>query len=240
METNNGVAHARANTSSVPTRAIPASVTAKVLDQIAKLLVAGSWNGLSTVEALSEKHGIPVPEIERLHALAAGKVKAARGTLAAQLEAAVAATHWIFKDESETAAHYHEEERKLFEAKDYAGARAASKIATASHRLALEARRHLDDLTVKKPPAVAIHVAVMANPDFAAAFDLIAMVIDGFFGRGAAARVEEGLGVWEEVYAVTKSDAKAREAVTLWLTEQREAITVAGEDVVEPLPDDAA
>jgi hypothetical protein len=91
--------------------------------------------------------------VKVLHALAAAKVKAARGSLAAQLEAAVAATHWIFKDESETAAQYGEEARKLFEAKDYAGARPASTIATASHRLALEARRHLDDLTVRKPPA---------------------------------------------------------------------------------------
>ena len=220
-------APARAITTTVPTP----EVTTKVLDQIAKLLVAGSWNGLSTVEALSDKYGLPVAEVQRLHALAAAKVKAARGPLAAQLEAAIAATHWIFKDETENAARYREEADKLFASKEYAGARAASKIATASHRLALEARRHLDDLTVKKPPAVAIHVAVMANPDFAAAFDVIAMAIDEFFGPGAAARVEEALGVWEEVYAVTKSDAKAREAVALWLAEQRDAITVAGEEV---------
>jgi hypothetical protein len=46
----------------VPTR--PAvDVTAKVLDQIAKLLVAGSWSGLSTVEALSDKHGVPIAEV---------------------------------------------------------------------------------------------------------------------------------------------------------------------------------
>ena len=211
-----------------------ADVTAKVLDQIAKLLVAGSWNGLSTVEALSDKHGMPVAEVQRLHVLAAAKVKAARGTLTAQLEASVAATHWIFKDETETAARYREEAAKLFEAKDYIGARAASKIATASHRLALEARRHVDDLTVKKPPNVAIHVAVMASPDFAAAFDLIAMVVDGLFGPGSAARVEEGLGVWDDVYAVTESAAKAREAAAAWMAEQREVLTVAGEAVVEP------
>ena len=54
-------------------------------------------------------------------------MRATRGTLAAQLEAAVAATHRICKDESETAAQYREEARKLFEAKDYVGARAASK-----------------------------------------------------------------------------------------------------------------
>jgi hypothetical protein len=157
-------------------------LTARVLEQIAKLLVAGSWNGLSTVEALRDKHGLPVAEIERLHALAAGKVKNARGTLAAQLEAAVAATHWIFKDESETAARFREEAGKLFDAKDYNGAKAASKIATASHRLALEARRHLDDMTVRRPPTVAIHVAVMARPDFAAAFTIVAMILDGLWG----------------------------------------------------------
>jgi hypothetical protein len=189
-------------------------VTAKVLDQIAKLLVAGSWNGLSTVEALSDKHGLPVAEIERLHALAAAKVKAARGTLAAQLEAAVASTHWIFKDESETAARYREEARKLFEANDYNGAKAASKIATASHRLALEARKHLDDLTVKKPPTVAIHVAVMARPDFAAAFSIVAMILDGLWGPGAAARVERGLGVWEDMYAAGYSRPSRRPAAS--------------------------
>jgi hypothetical protein len=208
-----------------------ADVSAKVLDQIAKLLVAGSWNGLSTVEALSDKYGLSIGEVEHLHGLAAAKVKAARGTLAAQLEAAVAATHWICKDESETAAQYREEARKLFEAKDYGGARAASKIATASQRLALDSRKHLDELTVKKPPPVAIHVAVMANPDFAEAFRLIAQIVDGLFGKGAAARVEQGLGVWEDMMATGASDAQAREAVVAWIAEQVAAITVDGEAV---------
>jgi hypothetical protein len=149
----------------------------------------------------------------------------------AGLEAAVSTTRWIFKDESETAAQYREEARRLFEAKDYAGARAASRIATASRRLALEARRHLDDLTVRKPPTVAIRVAVMANPDFAAAWSLVAVVIDGLHGRGAAAHVEEGLGVWEDMMATGASDVQAREAVTAWLAEQQQVVTVAGEAV---------
>jgi hypothetical protein len=50
---------------------------------------------------------------------------------------------------------------------------------------------------VKKPPTVAIHVAVMARPDFAAAFTIVAMILDGLWGPGAAARVERPLGVWE-------------------------------------------
>jgi hypothetical protein len=217
----------------VPTRTA-ADVTAKVLDQIAKLVVAGSWNGLSTVEALSEKHGVPIAEVQHLHSLAAARVKAARGTVTAQHEAAVAATHWIFKDESETAARYREESNRLFEAKDYAGAKAAAKIANASQRLALEARKHLDELTVKKPLPVSIHVAVMADPDFAAAFELLSQIIDGFHGKGAAARVEQGLGVWEDAMATGATDAQAREAVAAWLAEQTATITVTGEAVVEP------
>jgi hypothetical protein len=58
----------------------------------------------------------------------------------------------VVTHDGEPAAQYREEARRLFEAKDYAGARTASKIASSSRRLALEARRHLDDLTVKKPP----------------------------------------------------------------------------------------
>jgi hypothetical protein len=45
--------------------------------------------------------------------------------------------------------------------------------------------------------------------------------------------VEEGLGVWEDVYAAGGSDVQAREAVTAWLAEQQQVVTVAGE-VVEP------
>jgi hypothetical protein len=215
----------------LPHETTPATVTTKVLDQIAKLLVAGSWNGLSTVEALSDKYGVPVDEVQHLHGLAAAKVKAARGSVNAQLEAAVAATHWIFKDESETAARYREEGTRLFEAKDYPGARAAAKIANASQRLALEARKHLDELTVKKPPPVAIHVAVMANPDFAAAFELIALIVDGFFGKGSAARVEQGLGVWEDMMATGATLEQARQAVVAWLAEQMATVTVEGEAV---------
>jgi hypothetical protein len=78
---------------------------------------------------------------------------------------------------------------------------------------------------------VAIHVAVMANPDFAAAASLMGMITDGLYGRGAAARVEQGLGVWEDVYAAGASDVEAREAVAAWLAEQQQVVTVAGEEV---------
>jgi hypothetical protein len=199
--------------------------------ELERVLGAGFWSGLSTVEALSDKHGLPVAEIERRYAVAAAKVKAARETLGVQVEAAVAATHWIFKDESETAARYREEARKLFDAKDYDGAKAASKIATASHRLALEARRHLDDMTVRRPPTVAIHVAVMARPDFAAAFTIVAMILDGLWGPGAAARVERGLGAWEDMYAAGASEAQGREAVAAWIADEKAMVTAAGEVV---------
>jgi hypothetical protein len=107
-------------------------------------------------------------------------------------------------------------------------------MANASHRLALEARKHLDDLTVKKPPTVAIHIALMARPDFAAAFTVVAMILDGLYGAGSAARVKRGLGAWEDMYAAGASEAQAREAVTAWLAKENETITAAGEAVEEP------
>lgn len=71
----------------------------------------------------------------------------------------------------------------------------------------------------------------MANPDFAAAFSMVAQIIDGLYGRGAGGRVEQGLGVWENMVASGVSDAQAREAVAAWLAEQRATIIVAGEFV---------
>jgi hypothetical protein len=57
------------------------------------------------------------------------------------------------------------------------------------------------------------------------------MIVDGLYGRGAGARVEQGLGVWEDLVATGASDVQAREAVAAWLGEQRQVITVAGEVV---------
>ncbi len=48
----------------------------------------------------------------------------------------------------------------------------------------------------------------MANPDFAAAFEHVAQIIDGFHGKGATARVEQGLGVWEDAMATGATDAQ--------------------------------
>jgi hypothetical protein len=67
--------------------------------------------------------------------------------------------------------------------------------------------------------------------DFAAAWSLVALLIDGLHGRGAAAHVEEGLGVWEDVYAAGGSDVQAREAIPAWLAEQQQVVKMAGEGV---------
>jgi hypothetical protein len=80
---------------------------------------------------------------------------------------------------------------------------------------------------------VAIHVAVMANSDFAAAFGLVAMIVDGLHGKGASAVIEQGLGVWEEMMATGANLEQAREAVAAWVEEQLATITVTGEAVEE-------
>jgi hypothetical protein len=206
-------------------------IAGKVLEQVSRLLTAGAWSGLSTVEALSQKYGVPFPEVERIHALAANKVKEARGGFVAQHEAAVAASHWIWKDESETAAHYREEARRLFEAKDYVGARTASKMAQGSARLALDARKHHDALTVLNPKSLAVRISPMTRPDVEEIFGMLRLILDGLFGPGAAERVETAIGIWDDTYAATESDDQSRDAAMAWVAQERATITVTGEAI---------
>ena len=87
---------------------------------------------------------------------------------------------------------------------------------------------------MKKPPTVAIHVAVMASPDFAATYAIIALILDGLCGPGTAARVEPGVGVWEDMLVAGASDAEARAVVVAWIAEQQATITATGEAVEAP------
>lgn len=205
------------------------------LDKVTIVVAQGLWRGISSVGLLAQQFGCTEQEVLRLHKLAAAKVAAARGGQAEQLEGSVAGIQRVIDEDTEAAASYMKEAqdalrqakstRSLPDAHRLAEvARAANKLAHMHRTTAMAARQHLDKITIMRPEGtrIDVRVSVQADPDFDAAFQVMALVLDAFF-PGATELVTEAIGVFEE---------GGVPAVEEWLA-NRAAMTVTGEIVQE-------
>lgn len=197
---------------------------------IAEVIAAGLWVGLPTVRTLAAKWGCSDAEVYRLHRHAARLVEAARGSVVAQRETAIATTRRLLHADEKSAERY---DRAAARAYDKAAAsaetdpaRAAALLRSASaadamarsHRAgALQAQRHLSELTVLKPaPVVQIQrPGVLDAAQVAPTFDRLRRVLDAV-APGVALLVEEGLGLYEDA----DDDRSGEDAFKAWLAER--------------------
>jgi len=176
---------------------------------VALMIAQGRWRDLQTVEGLAAKWGVEAAEVIRVHRIAAAHVAAARGPMAAQLEAAVGWLTWMRDAQTALAKGYEDMVPKLL-ANNASGAKArnAKRLASQAQLVALQAQKELDRITVARPTSLSITLSVQAAPDFAAAWEVIASILSERF-PGACEEVEQGLAVYEE---------RGRAALTAWLS----------------------
>jgi hypothetical protein len=174
-----------------------AKVTADRIGAIANLIHFGSWRDRSTVVGLSERWGIPHEEVERLHRVAAAKVRSSRGSNVAQLESSIAVTRKMRDDELANAETYDKATAEAFKAHDTSATKTARKMATFARQMALAAQTHLDKITIIRPASIVVNVGVQAQPDFAKAWDVVRRLLDAKF-QGASEHVDDGLSAWED------------------------------------------
>lgn len=174
-----------------------AKVTAERIEAIANLIHFNSWRDRATVVGLSERWKIPHADVERLHRIAAAKVRSSRGSNVAQVEASIASTRKMRDDEQANAEFYDKATLEAFKAKDVSAAKLARKLATFSRQMWLAAQTHLDKITIIKPPSISVNVNVQASPDFEKAWDVVRRILDAKF-PGASDCVDTGLSTWED------------------------------------------
>jgi hypothetical protein len=178
-----------------PDKRPSAPVVQKALrvETIANLIANGDWDDRKTVLALMAKWGCTEKEVIRAHRIAATHVAAARGPIQAQLESSMAWLKVVRNEEMETAREFKSEATKLHKAKDYVGARTALMNASTARKVALQAQKQADSLTVARPPATMIQVAIQANPNFAGAYEIIYRILSALFPERTPEIVDAGL-----------------------------------------------
>jgi len=214
------------------------SVTAQHIRAIANRIAVGAWSNRKDVVGLAKVWGVPEGEVRRLHALAALRVKADRGTYAAQRELSVARVTEIIEEERADAKKYKAAAEEAFlQAARAPRGQMSSAPATLAQRLAglardtqLHAEKHLASITFQRPrePHQVLNVTFSAHPDWGAAAERMRVILETaeLLGRstGLVAFVHEGLSAWEQ-----GGDA----ALDEWRREQIEAssmLLTQGED----------
>lgn len=203
------------------------------VETIANLIANGDWDDRKTVLALMAKWGCTEKDVIRAHRIAATHVAAARGPIQAQLESSMAWLKVVRNEEMETAREFKAEATKLHKAKDYLGARTALMNASTARKVALQAQKQADSLTVARPPATMIQVAIQANPNFAGAYEIIYRILSALFPERTPEIVDAGLAAWEE---------GGEEGFGRWLGRQRPVLSLAagpdGTFTSEPVVDE--
>jgi hypothetical protein len=189
------------------------------IKMIADLVALGQWRDRPTVLGLAERWKMPEEEVERLYAIAAGRVRANRGTTAAQLEVAVA----FYKDVRDKEMAYAKDcdaaAVAAYNARKFPDAKHGKMLAQMARKTAFDAQKQIDAVTIAKAQALTIQVSVLADPDFAGAMRIVAFTLDELESPGAARRVEKALEAFDSGGEVAArqwiKQEKTRKEVTL-------------------------
>lgn len=177
---------------------------------------AADWN-VASVEAFAAKWGCSTEEVERLHRLAAIKVRKARGSLAGQRETSVALLKQIIAEERAAAKEYRAllakeiAAQELLPGKERTGgfARHLQDLANKTKAGLRETIRDLNAITFLKPVQHLLQVNMLeASPDFARGAAAMVRICAYHFGRGTPlpamtagevqAHIEAGMAAWGE------------------------------------------
>lgn len=194
------------------------------IKMIADLVALGQWRDRPTVLGLAERWRMPEEEVERLYAIAAGRVKSNRGTTAAQLEVAVAFYKGIKDAEMTYAKDADAAAVAAYNARKFPDAKAGKLLAQMARKTAMDAQKQIDAITIAKATALTIQVSVLADPDFAGAMRIVAFCLDELESPGAARRVEGALEAFD-----SGGEAAARQ----WIKQEKarkELTLIAGDD----------
>ncbi len=191
------------------------SETATRIRTIANLIALSSkpgmgWQGRRHIVGYAKAWGVPEEEVRRLHALAALRVKADRGTYAAQRELSVARVTGIIEEELATASMYDEaaKDAALQAAQTPGASKGPAKmfrmLAGMARSTALQAEQYLAKITFQRPkdPTTLLNVTYSSHPDFSAAAERLRVCLETAEAIGRTrqlvAFVHEGLSSWEQ------------------------------------------
>lgn len=200
------------------------------IGQIANLVSLDKWNDRATVLGLVKQWGCSEQEVERLHAIASGRVRANRGNAAAQLEVAVATYKAVIaREKSYAASCYSHSLRTAMQGKGKEASMWKGLASTSSANI-VATQKAIDAITIAKTQALTIQVGVSADPDFAGAMRVLATVFDALYPAsdtcpGASADGEHALELWENggdavVGAWVRKEKARREAALFALPAQ--------------------
>ena len=199
------------------------------IELVADLVSLNRWSDRPTVQGLMAKWGVPEVEVHRLHRLASVKLAAHRGSRTAQLESSVAHVKEVRDQEKSLAEQYEAEAHKAIQSRDTRMAKLYRLQASSCRTNQMRAQEHLDKLLgLLKTGDVKITVAVQADPDFSAAFRVVAQVLDAEY-PGATQVLEAAIAVHEDLGDAGLAD---------WLADRqgnRGALVAVGESVEEPV-----
>lgn len=164
---------------------------------VATLLHTGAWKDTTTVQQLTAKWGVSEGEVMRIHAIAAAKVRAHRGSAAGQLELSVARWGRMRDAEMKFADECEEACIAAFNAKEVGIAFAAKKLCGLARASAMKAMTAMDEITIARAQTLTITLGASAHPDFAAAWRIVAKVLDARF-PGASQMCEDAMAVQDE------------------------------------------
>lgn len=185
-------------------------MSAERIRSISTLIANGSWKGEAHVAGLAQRWGVEEAAVRRLHGLAALRVKSDRGTLTAQREEAVARVKGIIREELDAAKMYDQGAKEALEqamsahrgskAFGAAPARWCKSLAAMCRATALQAEKFLATITYQRPkdPATLVNVTYSAQPDFGAAWQKTAEIVEALFGAAGRERMEQAFAAWED------------------------------------------
>lgn len=208
-------------------------VEAERVKVVADVISAGLWADRPTVLGLAQRWGVPEEDVQRIHALAAAKVKANRGSRSAVLETSLAMTKQSLVYETQEALRAWAEAEKAEKGDPARGimpdpqaTKWARKRAAMHRTQQLAFQKHYDTLLGLTSGKITLNVSYTTHPDFTAAWKVISQLLE-LVAPGAAPKVLEGLAVWED---------DGDEGLAAWTAEflaNQRALVVEAEEVTD-------
>lgn len=165
----------------------------KRIDTIADMVRMALWRNRGTTLAVASKWGITENEVNKLHRVACRRLANARGGATAQREHSVAVCLVIRDEMLDHAKRLDADAIGYRDAEEWKAAQVSANMAANARSTALQAQRQIDAWTQKE----AVHVTVTQVAPDAEVWGLVRTMLEAWV-PGLAARVDEGLGVYED------------------------------------------